>query len=91
MKFITSLVILSAATVSAKPAGNKECTRIYQRCLETITPDECPKGDRDCLCQAWDDMVTYVKPSNAWSLVPIRRDSGFQKKIRGDFANRSWK
>ncbi|CAF3510267.1 unnamed protein product [Fusarium graminearum] len=62
MKFITSLVILSAATVSAKPAGNKECTRIYQRCLETITPDECPKGDQDCLCQAWDDMVTCLEP-----------------------------
>ncbi|KAF0643428.1 hypothetical protein FPSE5266_05214 [Fusarium pseudograminearum] len=50
------------STVSAKPAGTKECSGIYQRCLETITPDECPKGDRDCLCQAWDDMVTYVQP-----------------------------
>ncbi|QPC60140.1 hypothetical protein HYE67_002371 [Fusarium culmorum] len=73
MKFITSLVILSAATVSAKPAGNKECTGIYQRCLETITPDECPKGDRDCLCQAWDDMMPGALSQYAAILVFKRK------------------
>lgn len=37
MKFAISLMILSAATVSAIPAGSKECETIYQRCMETIT------------------------------------------------------
>ncbi|KAI1070638.1 hypothetical protein LB507_006866 [Fusarium sp. FIESC RH6] len=60
MKFTTSLVIFAAAAASALPAGVKECAEIYQRCLETITPHECPRADRDCLCTAWDNMVTYV-------------------------------
>ncbi|KAK2690409.1 hypothetical protein QWA68_011288 [Fusarium oxysporum] len=60
MKFITSLILLAAAFVSAKPAGTAECAAIYQRCIETITPQECKKTDRDCLCKAWDDVITYM-------------------------------
>lgn len=37
MKFTTSLVIVAAAAASAKPIENKECAKIYQVCLETIT------------------------------------------------------
>lgn len=40
MKFITSLVLLAAAYVSAKPSGTAECAAIYQRCIETITVRE---------------------------------------------------
>ncbi|WZH48208.1 hypothetical protein QYS62_009376 [Fusarium acuminatum] len=62
MKFVISLMILSAATVSAIPAGSKECETIYQRCMETITPYECERADKDCLCKAWGDIVTCLKP-----------------------------
>jgi hypothetical protein len=42
MKITTSLVILAAAAVYAKPIweeplGDEECAPIYERCLETIT------------------------------------------------------
>jgi len=42
MKFTTSLVILAAAAVYAKPVWeepmrDEECAPIYERCLETIT------------------------------------------------------
>ncbi|KAH7158571.1 hypothetical protein DER46DRAFT_609661 [Fusarium sp. MPI-SDFR-AT-0072] len=60
MKFITSLILLAAAFVSAKPTGTAECAAIYQRCIETITPQECKKTDRDCLCKAWDDVITCL-------------------------------
>ncbi|KAI1026719.1 hypothetical protein LB505_000809 [Fusarium chuoi] len=37
MKFITSLILVAAAVVTAKPSGTAECAAIYQRCIETIT------------------------------------------------------
>lgn len=36
MKFITSLILVAAAVVTAKSSGAAECAAIYQRCIETI-------------------------------------------------------
>ncbi|QGI69317.1 hypothetical protein CEK26_013274 [Fusarium fujikuroi] len=79
MKFITSLILLAAAYVSAKPSGTAECAAIYQRCIETITPQECKKTDRDCLCKAWDDVITLVLTTTSvdvWSTVQILLATG---------------
>ncbi|KAH7173808.1 uncharacterized protein B0J16DRAFT_406176 [Fusarium flagelliforme] len=80
MKFTTSLVILAAAAVYAKPVweepmGDEECAPIYERCLETITPYECPRRDSDCLCKAWDNMVTYLLRAMPWH-DPLLDDKG---------------
>ncbi|CAG7555349.1 unnamed protein product [Fusarium equiseti] len=84
MKFTTSLVILAAAAVYAKPIweeplGDEECAPIYERCLETITPYECPRRDRDCLCKAWGNMVTCFEPCHGmphyWMAKEKRRRS----------------